>query len=146
MMSEDLHKTLQRIRSEQRLVASNIEVLQQQIDMVRLNVMNYRTGLGVLQELRTAALDEDVLLNIGGSILVRCRLSSENRVARDIGSGVRIESTIEEAESDLRARVEALEKKLEELIGEYRRHTEYALTLSAMLQQASARASTNPEG
>ncbi|MEM4735424.1 MAG: prefoldin subunit alpha [Candidatus Thorarchaeota archaeon] len=145
-MSEDLHKTLQRIRSEQRLVASNIEVLQQQIDMVRLNVMNYRTGLGVLQELRTAALDEDVLLNIGGSILVRCRLSSENRVARDIGSGVRIESTIEEAESDLRARVEALEKKLEELIGEYRRHTEYALTLSAMLQQASARASTNPEG
>jgi prefoldin alpha subunit len=139
-MADEQQKNLQRIRSEQRMVASNMEVLQQQLEMVQLSILNYRTGIGVLAELGKATGEEDVLLSVGGSIFIRARLPKENRVTRDIGSGVRVESTIEDAEKDIKERVEALEKRYESLREEYRKHADYAMTLSATLQQLTAKA------
>jgi prefoldin alpha subunit len=139
-MSDDRQKNLQRIRTEQRMVASNMEVLQQQLEMIQLSLLNYRTGFSVLEELEKATVEEDVLLGVGGSIYIKARLPKENRVTRDIGSGVRVESTIDEAEKDIKERIEALEKRYDSLREEYRKHADYAMTLSATLQQLTAKA------
>ncbi len=139
MMSDERQKSLQKLYFEQKIVTSNIETLQQRLEMIEVYLTNYRTSLGVLDELTNRKEGEDVMLNVGGRVLVHARLARVDKVTRDIGSGVRVESSLEEAKTDSRESIGILEKQYETLSQEYRRLTDYAETLNARLQELAAK-------
>lgn len=139
MMSDEQQKTLQKLYLEQRIVTSNIAALQQRLEMVEVYLSNYRTSLSVLEELMNRKEGEDVMLNVGGRILVHARLARVDKVTRDIGSGVRVESSLEDAKTDSQESIGILEKQYEELSQEYRRQSDYAETLNARLQELAAK-------
>jgi prefoldin alpha subunit len=137
-MTEDQRQVLQKIYVEQKLTESNVGLLQQRLELVQAYLSNYQTGLQVLQELENKKQDEEVLLNVGGSIFVKAKLSDVGIVTRGIGSGARIEQSVAEAKEGVKEAIASLEKQYENLSKEYEKVTAYLNSLNTQFQQLAA--------
>ncbi|MHA2236580.1 MAG: prefoldin subunit alpha, partial [Candidatus Thorarchaeota archaeon] len=96
-MAEDQQKLLQRLYTEQQMTESNIGLMQQRIEAIQVYLTNYRSGLMVLEEIEKKKEGEEMLINVGGSIFVEAKLVNPSKVTRGLGSGIRIEQSVESA-------------------------------------------------
>lgn len=133
-MAEEQQKLLQQMYVEQKLVDSNLSMLQQHIERLQVILANYRSGLAVLKELKGKEAGEEMLMNVGGSIFVQAKLVDPNAVTRGIGSGVRIEQSLDEATSSVENSVEKLETQLNEASQQYQKLSVYMQQLTSTMQ------------
>jgi prefoldin alpha subunit len=138
-MTDEQRQLLQKIYVEQKLAESNVGLLQQRLELLQAYLSNYRTGLQVLKELENRKEDEEMLMNVGGSIFVKARLSDSGTVTRGIGSGVRIEQSVTEAKEGVQEAITTLEKQYESLSNEYENLVAYLNNLNAQFQQLAAK-------
>ncbi|MFW9961379.1 MAG: prefoldin subunit alpha [Candidatus Thorarchaeota archaeon] len=137
-MSEEQQQLLQRIYTEQQITESNISVLQQRIEIIQAYLTNYQSGLMVLKEIEGKNEGEEMLMNVGGNIFVEAKLVNPSKVTRGIGSGVRIEQSLEEAKNALQNSIEGLEKQYKVLTDEYQKLIARASVLNSQFQQLAA--------
>jgi prefoldin alpha subunit len=137
-MTEDQQKLLQRLYTEQQMTESNIGLLQQRLEAIQVYLTNYRSGLMVLEEIEKKEDDEEMLINVGGSIFVEAKLVNPEKVTRGLGSGVRIEQSVESAKQVVSEAVESLEQQYEKLAQEYQTLVQRASVLNAQFQQLAA--------
>ncbi|MHA3964131.1 MAG: prefoldin subunit alpha [Candidatus Thorarchaeota archaeon SMTZ1-45] len=137
-MKEDPQAKLERVYNEQQIMESNLNLLQQRIEVVQVYITNYRSGLLVLEEIEKRKEDEEMLMNVGGSIFVQAKLVDPDRVIRGIGNGVRIEQNVADAKAAIIEAVSSLEKQYEALTQEYQRLIAHASNLNAQFQQLAA--------
>jgi len=138
-MSEEEQQLLQRIYTEQQITESNISVLQQRIEIMQAYLTNYQSGLMVLKEIEGKSEGEEMMMNVGGNIFVEARLVTPSKVTRGIGSGVRIEQSLEEAKKAVQNSIEGLEKQYQSLTGEYQKLVTRASALNSQFQQLAAK-------
>jgi len=134
MMADEQRNLLQKIYTEQQLTESNVAVLRQQIEVTQVLLGRYQTGLMVLKELEGKKEDEEVLMNVGGSVFVQAKLVNPTEVTRALGSGVRIEQGIEEAKKGVERAVESLGKQYEALVAEHEKMVNRSAVLEAQIQ------------
>ncbi|MGD9395737.1 MAG: prefoldin subunit alpha [Candidatus Thorarchaeota archaeon] len=137
-MTEDQQRMLQKIYSDQQMTESNLNLLQQRIELIQVYITNYRSGLLVLQEIENKKDGEEMLLNVGGSIFVQAKLLNPDKVTRGIGSGVRIEQTVEDAKAAVTEAVTNLEEQHDTLAQEYQKLLARASVLNSQFQQLAA--------
>lgn len=137
-MSEEQQQLLQRIYTEQQITESNISVLQQRIEIIQAYLTNYQSGLLVLKEIERKTEGEEMLMNVGGNIFVEAKLVNPSKVTRGIGSGVRIEQSLEEAKNAVQNSIEGLEKQYQVLTDEYQKLIARASVLNSQFQQLAA--------
>lgn len=137
-MSDEQQQLLQRMYQEQQLTESNITLLQQRLELVQAYLNNFRAGLMVLEEIENRKEGEEMLMNVGGSIFVQAKLVDPSNVTRTIGSGVRIEQTVEDAKTAVQEQVSSLEKQYETLAEEYQKLVARASVLNSQFQQLAA--------
>ena len=137
-MSEEQQQLLQRIYTEQQITESNISVLQQRIEIIQAYLTNYQSGLMVLNEIEKKNEGEEMLLNVGGNIFVEAKLVNPSKVTRGIGSGVRIEQSLEEAKKAVQSSIEGLEKQYQTMTEEYQKLIARASALNSQFQQLAA--------
>ena len=137
-MSEDKQQLLQRIYTEQQLTESNIGLLQQRLEMVQAYLNNFRAGLMVLEEIEGRKEGEEMLMNVGGSIFVQAKLVDPSKVTRSIGSGVRIEQSVEDAKTAVQEQISSLEKQYESMAEEYQKLSARISVLNSQFQQLAA--------
>ncbi|MHA2600879.1 MAG: prefoldin subunit alpha [Candidatus Thorarchaeota archaeon SMTZ1-83] len=135
MMADEQRNLLQKIYTEQQLTESNVAVLRQQIEVTQVLLGRYQTGLMVLKELEGKKEDEEVLMNVGGSVFVQAKLVNPTEVTRALGSGVRIEQGIEEAKKGVERAVESLGKQYEALVAEHEKMVNRSAVLEAQMRQ-----------
>jgi len=138
-MSEDQQQLLQRVYTEQQITESNISLLQQRIEIIQAYLANYQSGLMVLQEIEKKKKGEAMLMNVGGNIYVEARLVNPSKVTRGIGSGVRLEQSLEEAKKAVQVSVEGLEKQYQSMTEDYQRLVSRASVLNSQFQQLAAK-------
>ncbi|MFW9800196.1 MAG: prefoldin subunit alpha [Candidatus Thorarchaeota archaeon] len=134
-MAEDQRNLLQKLYVEQQLTDSNINVLRQQIEVTQVLLGRYQTGLMVLKELEDKEDGEEMLMNVGGSVFVQAKLINPKEVTRALGSGVRIEQTLEEATKGVEQAVESLGKQYEALVAEHEKMVNRSAILEAQMKQ-----------
>ncbi len=134
-MAEDQRTLLQKLYVEQQLTDSNINVLRQQIEVTQVLLGRYQTGLMVLKELEDKEDGEEMLMNVGGSVFVQAKLVNPKEVTRALGSGVRIEQTLEEATKGVEQAVESLGKQYEALVAEHEKMVNRSAILEAQMKQ-----------
>jgi len=137
-MSDEQQQLLQRMYQEQQLTESNITLLQQRLELVQAYLNNFRAGLMVLEEIEGRKEGEEMLMNVGGSIFVQANLVDSSIVTRTIGSGVRIEQTVEDAKTAVQEQVTGLEKQYATLAEEYQKLMARASALNSQFQQLAA--------
>lgn len=137
-MSEDKQQLLQRIYTEQQLTESNIGLLQQRLELVQAYLNNFRAGLMVLEEIEGRKEGEEMLMNVGGSIFVQAKLVDPSKVTRSIGSGVRIEQSVENAKTAVQEQISSLEKQHESMAEEYQKLSARISVLNSQFQQLAA--------
>jgi prefoldin alpha subunit len=138
-MSEEEQQLLQRIYTEQQITESNISVLQQRIEILQAYLTNYQSGLMVLKEIEEKGEGEEMLMNVGGNIFVEAKLVNPSKVTRGIGSGVRIEQSLEEAKKAVQNSIEGLEKQYQTMTEEYQKLIARASVLNSQFQQLAAK-------
>jgi len=138
-MSEEQQQLLQRIYAEQQITESNITLLQQRIEIIQAYLTNYQSGLMVLQEIETKKKGEAMLMNVGGNIYLEAKLVNPSKVTRGIGSGVRLEQSLEEAKKAVQISVESLEKQYQSMTDDYQKLVSRASVLNSQFQQLAAK-------
>ena len=138
-MSEDQQKLLQRIYTEQQLTESNVSLLQQRLELVQAYLSNYRTGLMVLNEIEKKREGEEMLINVGGSIFIQARIQEPSKVTRGIGSGVRIEQSLDDAKIAVQEQITSLEKQYDVVVDDYQKLLTRAQALNAQFQQLAGK-------
>jgi prefoldin alpha subunit len=134
-MSEEQQQLLQRIYNEQQITESNISVLQQRIEIMQAYLTNYQSGLMVLNEIEKKKEGEEMMMNVGGNIFIEAKLVNPSKVTRGIGSGVRIEQSLEEAKKAVQSSIEGLEKQYQSISEEYQKLIARASVLNSQFQQ-----------
>ncbi len=134
-MSEEQQQLLQRIYTEQQITESNISLLQQRIEIIQAYLANYQSGLMVLQEIEKKKKGEAMLMNVGGNIYVEAKLVNPSKVTRGIGSGIRLEQSLEEAKKAVLISVEGLEKQYQSMTEDYQKLISRASVLNSKFQQ-----------
>lgn len=137
-MTEDQQKLLQKIYTEQQMTDSNLNLLQQRIEIIQVYITNYRSGLLVLEEIENKKDGEEMLMNVGGSIFVQAKIVNPDKVTRGLGSGIRIEQTVADAKAAVTEAVTSLETQYETLTQEYQRLIARASVLNSQFQQLAA--------
>ncbi|MHA2377767.1 MAG: prefoldin subunit alpha [Candidatus Thorarchaeota archaeon] len=134
-MAEEQRNLLQKLYAEQQLTESNVGVLRQQIEVTQVLLGRYQTGLMVLKELEGKSEGEEMLMNVGGSVFVQAKLVDPTEVTRALGSGVRIEQSLEEAKKGVERAVENLGKQYEALVAEHEKLVNRSAVLEAQMRQ-----------
>ncbi len=141
-MTEDQQRAFQQLSAEQELVSSNIELVRQRMDLTQAYIRDMQMGVKTLEELKTKQPDEEILMNIGGGMVVRAKIADSEKVIRDIGSGVRIETTIDQAIERAKELISRLEKQYTSLVGELEKLTSHATSLDGQLRSLLSKVQT----
>ncbi len=138
-MTEEQQKLLQKIYTEQQMTESNLNLLQQRIEIIQVYITNYRAGLSVLEEIESKKDGEEMLMNVGGNIYVQAKLLNPEKVTRGLGSGVRIEQSLVDAKAAVKDAVSNLEQQYDALAQEYQKLIARASVLNSQFQQLAAK-------
>ena len=134
-MTENQQKRLQKLYRDQQLAESNLNALQQQIELTQILLNQYQNGFAVLKELEKGKEGEETLLNVGGGIFIQAKLIDTSKVTRALGSGVRIEQSIEHAIEGVEKAIESLGKQYESLISELGKLARWSEEVDAQMKQ-----------
>ncbi len=138
-MSDEQQELLQRIYQEQQMTESNITLLQQRLELVQAYLSNFKAGFMVLEEIEGKKEGEEMLMNVGGSIFVQAKLVGPSKVTRSIGSGVRIEQSVEDAKIAVQEQITSLEKQHESMGEEYQKLVARISVLNSQFQQLATK-------
>ena len=129
---------LQQIYTDQQLTETNLNLLQQQIEINQVYLSNYESGLRVLEEIENRKDGEEMLMNVGGSIFVLAKLVNPDKVTLGIGSGIRIEQTVEDAKAAVAEAVTMMKQRHDALAQDYQKLLARASVLNSQFQQLAA--------
>ncbi|MFW9920623.1 MAG: prefoldin subunit alpha [Candidatus Thorarchaeota archaeon] len=138
---------MQRLLYQQRALEERIAELETTIGMLQDTLGSYISSKQVLEELATREAGEQMLINIGGAIFVEAKVVSNDKVVRGIGSGIRVEQSLEDAKTNISQRVEELTEYLSKLRQEYQTTVNQAAMVNQQAQQilAQAQAQARPK-
>ncbi|MGY5853661.1 MAG: prefoldin subunit alpha [Candidatus Thorarchaeota archaeon] len=137
-MTEDPRKAIEQLYSEQMRLESAIPIVQQNLKLYEGVLSNLKTGHMVLEELEGKEEGEEMLMSVGGGILVKAKLIDPVTVNRVIGKSVTIQQTREEAKKDLQEAITDYESKYETEAKRYSELVTYHNQVSTRLQQLVA--------
>jgi len=86
-----------------------------------------------------------MLINVGGSIFIQAKIQEPSKVTRGIGSGVRIEQSLEDAKAAVQEQLTSLQKQYEVVVDDYQKLLTRAQVLNAQFQQLAAKMQSQEE-
>ncbi|MHA1936827.1 MAG: prefoldin subunit alpha, partial [Candidatus Thorarchaeota archaeon] len=114
----------------------------QQIELTQVLLNQYQNGFAVLKELETRKEGEETLFNVGGGIFVQAKLIDTSKVTRALGSGVRVEQSLEQAIEGVEQAIESLGKQYESLISELGKVANRSEAIDAQMRQLATQMQT----
>ncbi|RDE16536.1 MAG: prefoldin subunit alpha [Candidatus Thorarchaeota archaeon] len=146
-MPEDVQGRAQKLLEDQSVLESNMEAVQQRLELLRAVLSNYRSGLAVLEEMEKKQGGEEMLISIGGNAYIQAQLANPGEVTRDIGSSIRISQGLQDAKRDLGEDIASLEQQYAQLAKDYQNIVLQAASVNAQLQElAQKQAQEEPKG
>lgn len=119
-MSEE-QKTRERLSAEYAILAQVANELRSRIDLLNAAINDVTVARSALKELMKLSGGEDMVVPIGGGVMVRAAYKKEDRVMVSIGANVVVEKRIDEAIGYLEERERILRQELQQRVAEYQK-------------------------
>ncbi len=118
-MSTSDSKTQEALSSEYALLSQVANELKNRIDLINVAINDFETALSSLREVSRLSDGENMLIPIGGNILIKVSFVKSEKVLVNVGSGVVVEKSIEEAASYLEEKIKVMRDELKKRVNEY---------------------------
>jgi len=101
---------LRRLSVELRFLEQTAEAIQSRINMVNAVITDLTYANTALEGIETEKENSELLVPIGGGSYINAKLENPDKVIVNMGAGVSIEKTLQEAKVIIKKRLENLEK------------------------------------
>jgi prefoldin alpha subunit len=92
------------------VLAQNIESLKQQMQIVEEQIIGIKSTLNTLNDLKTVKEKNEIFLPIGSGCFGKGMLMENDRMLVNVGSGIFLEKSIDDAKAFLEERLKEIEK------------------------------------
>jgi len=107
MKEEDV---VRQLAAEIRILEGSIGVLQSRLDIVRTAINEITLAHNTLEGVKKLQNGDSTLVPVGAGSYIRMQLADSKKLVMGIGAGVAIEKDVESSETELKARLEELDK------------------------------------
>jgi len=101
---------IRQIAAEIRILEGSIGVLQSRLDMVRAAISEVTLAHNTLEGLKNLQTGESTLVPVGAGSYIRMQLADSKKLVMGIGAGVAVEKDVESSATELKGRLDELEK------------------------------------
>jgi prefoldin alpha subunit len=101
---------IRQIAAEIRILEGSIGVLQSRLDIVRAAISEVTLAHNTLEGLKNLQTGESTLVPVGAGSYVRMQLADSKKLVMGIGAGVAVEKDVESSATELKGRLDELEK------------------------------------
>jgi len=137
-----LEEEFRKLYSESRALEEYIQALRSRYQLLEASESTLVTAKDAISALSKSQENQQILVDVGGGVYIRCSIVDNKRALISIGEGVFIDKTVEECEKILEDRVESIRKAkretLEELSKAQQQLNERQTRLSQISQKLSA--------
>ncbi len=114
-MSELSQQDLQNLAMQHREHQKNAQTVQQQLNMVQMSIEDCIRAIGTLDDLSSADESLDAMFPIGSGSFIHGKVDKVDKVVVDVGAGISIEKSVEDAKDILNKRKAEFQKALERM-------------------------------
>lgn len=125
-----------KLLSEERLLEEQLNDLQSRIEIISAQVQEHINASITMNNLKNEQ-GHDALIPIGAQIYIRATINDTSKVLIGLGAGISVEKTVEQAGTDLEARVSNMQKLLTSLRDEYAKTAEKVNSLRSQLGETA---------
>ena len=118
-MSTAADKNKEALSSEYALLSQIATELKNRIDLINVAINDFETALASLKEISKLSNGETLLVPIGGNIMIRVSFLEDDKVLVNVGSGVVVEKSFNDAISYLEEKVKLMREELKKRANEY---------------------------
>lgn len=143
MTAQDRQDQLRRLLGELQMMRGTAETLQERLQMLQGAVTDLSIALTSVTGLRDAEEGAPILVPTGASTFVKANLGDLSTIIIDIGAEVSVDMTLEEAEENMRGRLEELQdisasvqQQLQQVVSQMQMHQDVINRLGASIQGA----------
>ena len=108
MAEEKKVRTLEQIQDEIRSYLGEIEYLRGQIGVIDATIADLRTVDATLAYLKDKGKGKPIYIPLGSGIAIKGKIEDPNDVIMDVGAGILVGATVEEARENIEKRINAL--------------------------------------
>ena len=143
MTAQDRQDQLRRLLSELQMMRGTAETFQERLQLLQGAVTDLSIALASVTGLKDAEEGAPILVPTGASTFVNANLGDLSTIIVDIGAAVSVDMTLEEAEENMRGRLEELQnisasvqQQLQQVVSQMQMHQEVINRLGASIQGA----------
>ncbi len=108
MAEEKKVKTLEQIQDEIRSYLGEIEYLRSQVGAIDATITDLRTVDATLAYIKDKGKGKAIYIPLGGGIAIKGKIEDPEDVIMDVGAGILVGATIDEARENIEKRINAL--------------------------------------
>ncbi|AEH60408.1 prefoldin, alpha subunit [Methanosalsum zhilinae DSM 4017] len=116
-MSQLSEQEARNLLMQHREYKARLDTLQQQIGAVQMHMDDCVRAINTINELKDSDEDVNTMIPIGSESFLHARLTKPDTVVVNIGAGISVEKSLDEAIESLNLRKKEFEKTLEQLQG-----------------------------
>ncbi|WP_297465597.1 prefoldin subunit alpha [Thermococcus sp.] len=107
-MVEKKVKTPEEIQDEIRSYLGEIEYLRSQVSVIDATIANLRTVDATLAYIKEKGKGKEIYIPLGSGIAIKGKIEKPDDVIMDVGAGILVGATIDEARENIEKRISAL--------------------------------------
>ncbi len=107
-MVEKKVKTPEEIQDEIRSYLGEIEYLRSQVSVIDATIANLRTVDATLAYIKEKGKGKEIYIPLGSGIAIKGKIEKPDDVIMDVGAGILVGATIDEARENIEKRINAL--------------------------------------
>jgi prefoldin alpha subunit len=108
MAEEKKTRTLEEVQDEIRSYLGEIEYLREQIGAIDTTIADLRIVDATLAYVKEKGEGKSIYIPLGGGVAIRGKIEKPDDVVMDVGAGILINTTVEEARENIEKRIKAL--------------------------------------
>lgn len=141
MTAPDRQEQMRRLITELQMMQGTADTMQSRLQLLQSAIADLSIALTSLGALKEAEEGAPILVPTGGGTYVNANLGDLSKIIINIGADVSIDMTLEEAEENLQARLEEVEKagtsvqqQLQQVLSQMQVHQDVINRISASLR------------
>lgn len=143
MTAQDRQDQLRKLLSELQMMRGTADTLQERLQLLQGATTDLSIALASVTGLKDAEEGAPILVPTGASTFVNANLGDLSTIIVDIGAAVSVDMTLEEAEENMRGRLEELQnisasvqQQFQQVVSQMQMHQDVINRLGASIQGA----------
>ena len=123
-LTEEVLNKIRTLQAEIDQIQANLSTIEQQLAILGNAVESLQDATDIHDVLKTKVSGDEILIPIGGACFIRCRIENPNEIFLSLGSGVSIETDLENAKTRTLTQIDNIQKSSTQLQNQYSQYSQ----------------------